>query len=271
MVFNAVHGRMPSVATGANVAQKDMIYIGVSGDGDTGSIGIGQFLHGIRRRLNILYIVENNGVYGLTKGQFSAIADKGAVSKKGETNPYASIDPVLMAIQLGAGFVARAFSGDKQQLIPLIKSGLMYPGFAVIDVVSPCVSFNNHSESTRSYDYAREHFEEILSVDIVPKRDEIRINMEPGDTANVKLHDGSYLSLKKIDKGFDCFTKAEVIRYIESHKAKEQIVTGLLYLDPNSGDMHDALETTDKPLRDIPYKDLTPSAEDLDMINKSHR
>src|SRR5712671_3825449 len=188
--FNAVHGRMPSIATGANAANHDLHYIGVSGDGDTLSIGFGQFGHAIRRNVNMLYILENNGVYGLTKGQFSASADLGSKPKKGEANQQAPIDPVTIALSLGATFVARSFSGDKGQLVPLIKAGLRHKGFALIDILSPCVSFNDHEGSTKSYEYVREHYEEVVHTDFVPQREEITASYEAGDVMPVTMHDG---------------------------------------------------------------------------------
>src|SRR6188508_3297959 len=201
--FNSVHGRMPSVLTGANLANRDLIYLGVSGDGDSASIGLGQFAHCIRRGVDMVYIVENNGVYGLTKGQFSATADKGSKAKRGAVNSDSPIDLVAMALQLGASFVARSFSGDKTQLVPLIKAAIQHKGAAFIDVVSPCVAFNNHSGSTKSYDYVREHNEAVNRLDFISGRDEITTDYAPGTVTTVTQHDGSVLRLRKLDPEYD--------------------------------------------------------------------
>src|SRR6187455_3437392 len=201
--FNGVHGRMPALATGANAANGDIIYIGVSGDGDSLSIGLGQMSHAIRRNVNLLYILENNGVYGLTKGQFSAAADKGSTSKKGEANTMEAIDGALLALTIGATFVARSFSGDKAQLVPILKAGLTHRGFAFVDVISPCVTFNDHEGSTKSYAYTREHNVEIVHADFVPLRDPIETDYAEGDVQSVTLHDGSVVKLHKVAKDYD--------------------------------------------------------------------
>src|SRR6188474_1356747 len=197
--FNTVHGRMPSVLTGANLANRDLLYLGVSGDGDSASIGLGQFAHAMRRGVNMTYIVENNGVYGLTKGQFSATADQGSKSKKGAVNSDTAIDLVAMALQLGASYVARSFSGDKKQLVPLIKGALSHEGAAFIDVISPCVAFNNHEGSTKSYDYVREHNEAVNHLDVITMHREITAEYDPGSVQEVRQHDGSVLQLRKLD------------------------------------------------------------------------
>src|SRR5918993_893712 len=201
--FNSVHGRMPSVLTGANLANRDLLYMGVSGDGDSASIGIGQFVHAIRRGVNMVYIVENNGVYGLTKGQFSATADKGSKSKRGIANTDSPLDLVTMALQLGASYVARSFSGDKQQLVPLIKGALSHRGAAFIDVISPCVAFNNHPGSTKSYDYFREHNEAVNRLDFWPNREAITVDYSEGAVIEVPQHDGSVIKLRKLTSEFD--------------------------------------------------------------------
>src|SRR5258705_11679308 len=195
--FNSVHGRMPSVLTGANLANRDLIYLGVSGDGDSASIGLGQFAHCIRRGVDMVYIVENNGVYGLTKGQFSATADKGSKARRGPVNTDSAIDLVGLALQLGASFVARSFSGDKTQLVPLIEAAILHRGAAFIDCVSPCVAFNNHAGSTKGFDYVREHNEAVNRLDFITGREEIRVDYEPGTVEIVKQHDGSTLALRK--------------------------------------------------------------------------
>ena len=269
--FNTVHGRMPSVLTGANLANKDLIYLGVSGDGDTASIGLGQFAHAVRRGVNMLYIVENNGVYGLTKGQFSATSDKGSKSKKGIVNHDSGIDLVGMALQLGATFVGRSFSGDKAQLVPLIKAGLAHKGAAFIDCISPCVQFNNHSGSTKSFDYVREHNEAVNRLDLIPAHSTIKVDYAPGETVMVTQHDGSVLSLHKLAELYDPSDRAQALGFLQSRQAKGEIVTGLLYVDPEAGDLHDALETVDTPLNELSGAELTPGSMALAAINAGLR
>ncbi|MBM3346357.1 MAG: 2-oxoacid:ferredoxin oxidoreductase subunit beta, partial [Betaproteobacteria bacterium] len=236
--FNTVHGRMPSALTGANLANRDLLYLGVSGDGDSASIGFGQFAHSIRRGVNMVYIVENNGVYGLTKGQFSATADKGSKSKRGIVNSDESIDMVMVALQLGATFVARSFSGDKQQLVPLIKAAIEHQGSAFMDVISPCVAFNNHTGSTRSYDYVREHNESVNRIDFFPGRDAITTDYEAGSVKDVVQHDGSVLRLRKLHADYDPSDRLKAMNYLLQREAAGEIVTGLLYVNPESEDLH---------------------------------
>ena len=224
--FNSVHGRMPSIAMGANAANRDLYYIGISGDGDSLSIGLGQFCHAIRRNLDMLYIIENNGVYGLTKGQFSASADIGTKAKKGEVNQQPPIDPVLLAMNLGAGFVARSFSGDKKQLVPLIQAGLEYPGFALIDVLSPCVTFNDHEGSTKSYQFTREHYEPVVEADFVPFQREISTDYGAGEAVPVMLHDGSRVVLRKLAEDYDPTDAHAAYDYVQQHIAKGEYLTG---------------------------------------------
>jgi 2-oxoglutarate ferredoxin oxidoreductase subunit beta len=269
--FNSVHGRMPSVATGANLANRDMVYIGVSGDGDTASIGLGQFGHVARRNLNMLYIVENNGCYGLTKGQDSATADVGSASKKGVPNPYESIDLCTTALQMGATFVARSFSGDKQQLVPLIKAAISHSGFAFIDVISPCVTFNNNPQSTKGYEYVREHMAATGKMDFVPVRQEITAEYEPGYAREVTLHDGSVIHLYKQGNDFNTQDRNEAVRAIQNHKEKGEILTGLIYLDPDCSDFHELQSTVKKPLRDLNEDDLCPGGRALQAINANLR
>ena len=269
--FNTVHGRMPSVLTGANLANRDLIYLGVSGDGDSASIGLGQFAHAMRRGVNMLYIVENNGVYGLTKGQFSATSDKGSKSKKGVVNHDAGIDLVGLALQLGATFVARSFSGDKDQLVPLIKAGLAHKGAAFIDVISPCIQFNNHVGSTKSFDYVREHNEAVNRLDMIPARSPIHVDYAPGETVVVTQHDGSMLSLHKLAELYDPSDRAAALGYLQSRQAKGEVVTGLLYVDPESSDLHAALDTVATPLNELADRDLTPGAKALEAINAGLR
>jgi 2-oxoglutarate ferredoxin oxidoreductase subunit beta len=269
--FNTVHGRMPSVLTGANLANRDLIYLGVSGDGDSASIGLGQFAHVMRRAVNMTYIVENNGVYGLTKGQFSATADQGSKSKRGVVNTDSPIDMVSLALQLGASFVARSFSGDKQQLVPLIKAALAHPGAAFIDVLSPCVAFNNHAGSTKSYDYVREHNEAVNRIDFMPKRSEITTDYAPGSLTEVVQHDGSVLRLRKIHEDYDASDRIAAMNYVQGHQARGEIVTGLLYLDPEAEDLHAHLNTVEAPLNRLDEKALCPGAAMLERLNASLR
>jgi 2-oxoglutarate ferredoxin oxidoreductase subunit beta len=268
--FNSVHGRMPCVTTGARMANRDLTFIGVSGDGDSASIGMGQFVHVVRRNLNMMYIVENNGCYGLTKGQDSATADVGSVNKKGDSNIYEPIDLVISAISIGASFVARSFSGDKAQLVPLMKAALCHPGFAIIDVVSPCVTFNNHAGSTRSYEHMRDVMEET-PVDFVPMKDEITTNYSEGTTEEVCMHDGSVIRLHKAGYDFNPRDRRSALRAIRDHKEKGQVLTGLLYLDPDSVDFHESLGTTSKPLNALSEDVLCPGAKFLDSINDGLR
>lgn len=269
--FNSVHGRMPSVATGANMANRDMIYIGVSGDGDTASIGMGQFVHAVRRNLNMTYIVENNGCYGLTKGQDSATADVGSKSKKGDANPFEAIDLCAMALQLGASFVARSFSGDKEQLIPLLKAAISHPGFAFIDVISPCVTFNNNPGSTKSYEFVRDHLEASGTLDFVPMREEITTQYSPGTSQEVTLHDGSVVHLHKIDDRLDIHNRRSSLDLVQEYKEQGKILTGLLYMDTETADLHETVGTVHTPLRQLTERDLCPGKKALQNINASFR
>ncbi|MEX0840858.1 MAG: 2-oxoacid:ferredoxin oxidoreductase subunit beta [Xanthobacteraceae bacterium] len=269
--FNSVHGRMPSVLTGANLANRDLIYLGVSGDGDSASIGLGQFAHCIRRGVNMVYIVENNGVYGLTKGQFSATADRGSKSKRGMTNTDNAVDLVALALQLGATFVARSFSGDKEQLVPLIKAAIEHKGAAFIDCISPCVAFNNHAGSTKSFDYVREHNEAVNRLDFITGREEIRVDYEPGTVETVKQHDGSTLALRKLAAEYDVHDRLAAMNYLLQRGAAGEIVTGLLYVEPEPDDLHANVNTVDRPLNALGEKELCPGSAALDKINASLR
>lgn len=269
--FNGVHGRMPSIASGAIAANRDLYYVGVSGDGDTLSIGFGQLAHAIRRNINMLYICENNGVYGLTKGQFSAAADLGSKSKKGEANRQPPIDPALMALTLGGTFVARSFSGDKQQLVPLIKAGLKHPGFALLDVLSPCVTFNDHEGSTKSYAYVREHFEEAVHADYIPPRMPITADYAPGEMLPIELHDGSQIRLHKLDVTYDPTHRGHAMEYLRGRQQQGEYVTGMLYIDANSQDFHAVNETTRTPLNQLPYAMLRPDNQALTRILGKYR
>jgi len=265
--FNTVHGRMPSVLTGANLANRDLLYLGVSGDGDSASIGLGQFAHAMRRGVNMTYIVENNGVYGLTKGQFSATADQGSKSKKGVVNSDNAIDLVSLALQLGATYVGRSFSGDKEQLVPLIKGALRHRGAALIDVISPCVAFNNHPGSTKSYDYVRAHNEAVNRLDFMPHRDAITTMYKPGEVIEVTQHDGSVLRLRKLAQGYDAGDRLAAMSHIASHESRGEILTGLLYVQPDADDLHANLNTVDVPLNRLGTRDLCPGSAALASIN----
>ncbi len=269
--FNSVHGRMPSVATGANLANRDLIYLGVSGDGDTASIGMGQFVHVIRRNLNMVYIVMNNGCYGLTKGQDSATADQGSKSKAGSVNLFEGIDLASLAIELGATFVAQSFSGDKTQMVPLIKAAMKHPGFAFINVISPCVTFNNNSGSTKSYDYVREHIEATSTVDFVPQMQTISVEYDKGTTKSVRMHDGSLLQLNKLSEDWDPLNRQSAINAVLNAKSKDEILTGLLYVDPETHDLHHMINTSDRPLNSLSQVELCPGAEILKGINADQR
>jgi 2-oxoglutarate ferredoxin oxidoreductase subunit beta len=269
--FNSVHGRMPSVLTGANLANRSLIYLGVSGDGDSASIGFGQFAHAIRRAVRMVYIVENNGVYGLTKGQFSATADRGSKSKRGTVNTDSPIDLVQVALHLGATFVARSFSGDKEQLIPLIKAAIEHEGSAFIDVVSPCVAFNNHAGSTKSYDYVRAHNEAVNRLDLIAPRAPITVQYAPGSVELVEQHDGSILALRKLDNDYDVHDRLAAMNFLEVHAAEGEIVTGLLYLDPAPEDLHDHAGTIATPLNALTEAELCPGSAALEAINDGLR
>jgi 2-oxoglutarate/2-oxoacid ferredoxin oxidoreductase subunit beta len=269
--FNSAHGRMPSIATGANAANRSLTYLGISGDGDSLSIGIGQLIHAIRRNLDMLYVIENNGVYGLTKGQFSASADVGTKSKRGEANQYSPIDPVSLALELGASFVARAFSGDKGQLVPILKAGLSHKGFAIIDVISPCVTFNDHEGSTKSYLNTRKKMLPVIAADFVPPAAEITTEYAPGSAVSVQLHDGSTVRLRKLAEDYDTGNRQAAADEIERHRAKGEVATGLFFLDTKSRDMHEISGTTDVPLSQVPFEKLCPGSAALDELQKSFR
>lgn len=269
--FNAVHGRMPSVLTGANLANRDLIYLGISGDGDSASIGLGQFAHCIRRGVRMVYLCENNGVYGLTKGQFSATADKGSKSKRGAVNTDSPIDLASLALLLGATFVARSFSGDKKQLVPLIKAAIAHGGSAVIDIVSPCVTFNNHPGSTKSYDFTRAHDQAVNKIDFIPPHTEITVDFEPGTTEVVAQHDGSLLKLHKLHPRYDPSDRLAALTYLQERLAADEVVTGLLYIDTAAQDLHDHLNTCARPLNALNEETLCPGAAALEAVNAEYR
>jgi len=265
--FNSVHGRMPSIATGANLANRDLTYIGVSGDGDTASIGLGQFCHSVRRQVNMTYIVMNNGCYGLTKGQFSATNDKASPSKKGEPNPFEPIDLCQLAIQLGAGFVGRSFSGDKKQLVPLIEAALAYNGFAFLDVLSPCVTFNNHAKSTKSYEYIRDHNQMMGQLDFIPAMEQITVDHDPGTTADVALHDGSKLKLHKLDNNHNVRSADEALTVIRDQASLGAVATGMLYINEAEQDLHQVLGSSERPINTLDMSELCPGSKPLEAIN----
>jgi 2-oxoglutarate/2-oxoacid ferredoxin oxidoreductase subunit beta len=269
--FNSVHGRMPSVTTGANAANRSLTYIGVSGDGDSLSIGAGQFMHAIRRNLNMCYIIENNGVYGLTKGQFSASADIGSRPKKGEPNEQEPIDPVSTAIALGATYIARSFSGDKEQLVPLIQGALMHKGFALVDVISPCVTFNDHEGSTKSYAHTRQFYHHVVDADFVPPAQEIRTAYAEGSAMPVEMHDGSKIVLRKVDESYDPTSRGAAFAYLRDRFNDGEITTGLLYMDESRKEMHEVMGNTQTPLSQLPLDTLHPGADELKKINNRYR
>jgi 2-oxoglutarate ferredoxin oxidoreductase subunit beta len=269
--FNSVHGRMPSVATGANAANAELKFIGVSGDGDSLSIGLGQFCHAIRRNLNMIYIIENNGVYGLTKGQFSASADVGSKAKKGEENLQTPIDPCRTAISMGAAFVARSFSGDKDQLVPLLKAGMAHNGFSVIDVISPCVTFNDHEGSTKSYEFTREHYHPVIAADYVPPTEEIKAKYDEGEAMPITMHDGGQIVFRKVDRDYDPTDRAAVYSYLEQRQEKGEVVTGLLFVDGSRAEMHDILQTADHALTSIEFEKLCPGKAALQKLQDVYR
>ena len=269
--FNSVHGRMPSVTSGASAANRDLTYIGISGDGDSLSIGLGQLSHAIRRNVRMLYVIENNGVYGLTKGQFSASADIGSTSKKGESNVQPPIDPVLLALTLGATFVARGFSGDKTQLVPILKAGLSHNGLALIDVISPCVTFNDHEGSTKSYKFTREHEVEISAADFVPLRREVTATPAEAGVSVVTMHDGSTVRFRHTPDGYDPTSREDAYAHVRACQVRHEVATGLLFIDESGLDMHAVSKTVQMPLIDLPYELLCPGNAALQTLMERYR
>ena len=264
--FNAVHGRMPSVGTGAMLANKELLAIGVSGDGDTGAIGIGQFVHLMRRNVPIVYIIEDNGCYGLTKGQFSPTADLGSTLKTGVVNELPPIDTCALAIELGATFVARSFSGDRKQLLAVLKAALSHRGTAMIDVLSPCVTFNDHEGSTKSYTYAKSHDDPLQDVGFVPFFDDITVEYEPGETQAIKLHDGSMLILTKLDEDYDALDKMRALQVLQETAQRGEFATGVIYVEPDRDDFVQQLNLVDEPLATLPLSRVRPSRAAFDAI-----
>ena len=264
--FNAVHGRMPSIATGSALANPNLLYIGVSGDGDTASIGAGQFVHLLRRNLPMIYIVENNGVYGLTKGQFSATADLGSKLKTGVVNDLPAMDLCALAIELGCGYVARSFSGDMKQLLALIKGAIAHRGTALLDVISPCVTFNNHEDSTKSYKWAKDHEIPIQEIGFVPFFEEIQVDYDPGTTQDVTLHDGSHIRLRKLREDYDATDRMKALGLLHEGQVKQEFLTGLIYVDPSKKDFLSLLQLPESPLATIPDEKVRPPREALDQM-----
>jgi 2-oxoglutarate ferredoxin oxidoreductase subunit beta len=267
--FNSAHGRMAPIATGANAANRELTYIGVSGDGDSLSIGLGHLSHAMRRNLRMLYIIENNGVYGLTKGQFSASSDVGSKSKKGEANAMSPIDPVILGLSLGATFVARSFSGDKEQLVPILKAALSHRGFALVDVISPCVTFNDHEGSTKSYMYTRQHLTHATETDFVPHAKEIVAEIAPIGGTNVTMHDGSVLRFTRVPQDYDVTDRQKAFSYLKAHPG--EVVTGVLFADENVPDLHEMNHTPKTALVNIPYESLCPGAQELQSLQNEFR
>lgn len=269
--FNSAHGRMPAIASGAAAANRALTYIGVSGDGDSLSIGLGQMCHAIRRNVDMLYVIENNGCYGLTKGQFSASSDIGSKSKRGEPNTQPPIDPVLLALSIGCTFVARAFSGDKSQLVPILKAAIRHRGFALVDVISPCVTFNDHEGSTKSYVYTRQHALPVVQVDFVPQRKEITRELPAGEVTEVTLHDGSVVALRKVAADYDPRDRKRVMGYLQERQQAGEIPIGLLYLDEDGVEMHAGNKTVQRPLSELPFDELCPGSAALEKLQQKYR
>jgi len=269
--FNSVHGRAPAVGTGAILANRRLIGLTVTGDGDTASIGLGQFCHMLRRNVPMIYVIENNGVYGLTKGQFSATADLGSTLKSGAANDLPPMDLCLLGIELGASFVARSFSGDKRQLQALLKAAIAHKGLCVIDVISPCVTFNDHEGSTKSYAYMRDHDEPLHALDFVPAFEDIAVEIPEGEAREVTLHDGSRIVFKKLSRDYDPTDKLRAIHTLHESAASGQVVTGLIYVDPNRPTLIDLLNLVDEPLATLPLERVRPPREALEQIMEELR
>jgi len=267
--FNSAHGRMAAIATGANAANRELTYIGISGDGDSLSIGLGHLCHAIRRNVNMLYVIENNGVYGLTKGQFSASADVGSKSKRGEANRMAPIDPAMLALSIGATFVARSFSGDKEQLVPILKAAIAHRGFALVDVISPCVTFNDHNGSTKSYLYTRKHMQKTTEADFVPPATEILATIGNSGTTTVTMHDGSVVRFTAVPKDYDPTNRQQVLNYLQHNR--DAIATGLLYVDESVADLHEMNRTPATSLSRVPQEKLCPGAAALNELQEDFR
>ena len=269
--FNSVHGRMPSVTTGTVLANHKLLAIGVSGDGDTASIGIGQFIHMMRRNVPAIYIIEDNGVYGLTKGQFSATADAGSVQKSGNVNELPAIDTCALAIELGASFVARSFSGDKKQLSSILKAAIAHRGTSMLDVISPCVTFNDHEGSTKSYSYVKDHDEPVEDINFIPFFDNIEVDYDPGETQDVRLHDGSHLRLRKLGHDFDATNRIKALHLLEESRNNHEVLTGIFYVNPQEKDFVTRMNLVDEPLALLTEEQVRPGRHVLDEIMEELR
>ncbi|HJT87588.1 MAG TPA: 2-oxoacid:ferredoxin oxidoreductase subunit beta [Bryobacteraceae bacterium] len=269
--FNSAHGRMAPIATGANAANRELSYIGISGDGDSLSIGLGHMCHAIRRNVNMVYVIENNGVYGLTKGQFSASADVGSKSKRKEPNRMAPIDPVSLGLSLGATFIARSFSGDKDQLVPILKAAIAHHGFALVDVISPCVTFNDHEGSTKSYRYVRNQAVPVTETDFVPPASEILAHIGQNGAVSITLHDGSAILVKGVPPDYNPRDREKVFAFLQERQSKGEIATGLLYIDETVPRMHDLNQTPEAALINVPYEKLCPGSSALNELLDSFR
>ena len=269
--FNSVHGRMAAIATGAAAANRDLLYVGVSGDGDSLSIGLGHLMHAMRRNVRVLYIIENNGVYGLTKGQFSASADVGSVLKHGQKNLFQPIDPVSVGLSIGATFLARSFSGDKQQLVPILKAAARHRGFALVDVISPCVTFNDHDGSTKSYHYTREHEVHATESDFIPVRAEVVASIPENGARSVTMHDGSVLTFRSVPQDYDPTDRISVMRYLQERHDAGEVATGVLYVDEDAPDMHELNGTSEAPLVSVPFATLCPGSDALAALQERWR
>jgi 2-oxoglutarate ferredoxin oxidoreductase subunit beta len=269
--FNSAHGRMPAIATGAAAANRDLTYIGISGDGDSLSIGLGQLCHAIRRNVRMLYVIENNGVYGLTKGQFSASADIGTKSKRGEQNRMGPIDPVRLGLTMGASFIARSFSGDKEQLVPILKAAIAHRGFALVDVISPCVTFNDHEGSTKSYLATRKHMVKATETDFVPPETEILAHIGPTGSTTVTMHDGSVVRFIRTPPDYDPTDRGKVSEFLDSRTGTGEVLTGLLYVDGSNADMHELSNSTEVPMAHLPYEALCPGSAVLEKLQDEYR
>jgi 2-oxoglutarate/2-oxoacid ferredoxin oxidoreductase subunit beta len=269
--FNAVHGRMPAIATGAMLANRTLMGLGVTGDGDTASIGLGQFMHLVRRNIPMIYVIENNGVYGLTKGQFSATADLGSTLKTGLANDLPPFDCCALALKWGATFVARSFSGDKRQLQAILKTAIAHRGLSVIDVISPCVTFNDHTGSTKSYSYMKEHEEILQELDFVPFFEDITVDIPEGEVQDVQMHDGSHLRIRKLERDFDPTDRFKALQALEESEAKGEVLTGVLYLNTNKPTFLDLLNMADEPVATLPESRVRPPKSVLDAVMEELR
>ena len=269
--FNGVHGRAPAISTGAILANHRLIGLVTSGDGDTASIGLGNFMHMLRRNVPMIYLIENNGVYGLTKGQFSATADLGSTLKSGIANDLPPIDCCLMGIEMGASFIARSFSGDKNQLKAILKAAISHKGMAVLDIISPCTTFNDHDGSTKSYSYMKDHDEPVHGVDFVPFFDDIEVEIEEGEVREVQMHDGSKLRLRKLDREYDPTDRLASMRAIHDAEGRGEVLTGVLYVDSQKETFIDMLGLGTEPLATLPESKVRPSAEALEQVMEGLR